>query len=208
MYAFTAAKSTEHPNVEVLFSTNEKVAGLTTYYGLHGEYLLVIFPGLINIYDRSYKLVNQIEIAGVDDYELNDAAIYQGVIGPKFPSAAIAYAIESDEFTGFSISSLEKLFSNPDHKSTFAPNTAFTPRDFVCGSCTARTCESLSNCSGSGFCPSKWFTRSMRRKKMERMGMILRPGYRLPALLTLTFMFTFHVTCPSSISHFSYLSVT
>ena len=74
--AFTAAESTEHPSLEVLFSTNEKVAGLTTYYDLHEEYLLVIFPDLINIYDCSYKLVEQIEISGVDDYKLNDAAIY------------------------------------------------------------------------------------------------------------------------------------
>jgi 3-phytase len=154
VYAFRAAESTAPPSVEVLFSTGEAVSGLTTYYGLYEEHLLVVFADRINIYDDSHKLVKQVEIAGVGDYELNDVAIYQGVIGPKFPSGAIAYAIESDELTGFGISSLESVFSNLDLTSTFALNTVFTPRKFVCDNCTAPTCESLDNCSRSGFCPS------------------------------------------------------
>ena len=154
VYTFAAAESTERPTVQILFSTNEEISGLTTYYGLYKEYLLVTFADHINIYDNTYMLVKQVGIAGVGDYELNDVAIYQGVIGPKFPSGAIAYAIESDELTGFGISSLEGVFSNLDLTSTFAPNTAFTPRDFICDHCTAPTCKSLSNCSGSGFCPS------------------------------------------------------
>ena len=155
VYAFRAAESSEPPSVQVLFSTGEAVSGLTTYYGLYEEYLLVLFAGHISIYDDMHTLVRQVEIAGVGDYELNDVAIYQGVIGPKFPSGAIAYAIESDKLTGFGISSLASVFSNPDLSSTFAPNTAFTPRNFVCDNCTAPTCESLDNCSGSGFCPSR-----------------------------------------------------
>jgi len=160
VYAFRAAESTAPPTVEVLFSTREAVSGLTTYYGLYEEYLLVVFADHINIYDNVHKLVELVEIAGVGDYELNDVAIYQGVIGSKFPSGAVAYAIESDELTGFGISSLENVFSNLDPTSTFAPNTGFSPRQFVCDDCTAPTCESLDNCSGSGFCPSRAHTRS------------------------------------------------
>ncbi|SRR5258706_2297119 len=89
------------------------------------------FADHITIYDDTYTFVRKVEIAGVGDYELNDVAIYQGVIGPEFPSGAIAYAIESDALTGFGISSLESVFSNLDLTLTFAPNTAFTPRDFV-----------------------------------------------------------------------------
>lgn len=151
VYAFAAVESTEHPSIQILISTNEEISGLTTYYGLYEEYLLVIFSGHINIYSGTYTLVKQVEIAGVGDYKLNDAAIYQGAIGPKLPSGAIAYAIESDQLTGFGISSLDTVFSNPD----FVPNTAFTPRNFVCDNCTAPTCESLSDCSRSGFCPSR-----------------------------------------------------
>ena len=157
VYVFRAAESTAPPSVEVIFSTREAISGLTTYYGLYEEYLLVVFAGHINIYDSLYTLVKQVEITGVGDYELNDVAVYQGVIGPKFRSGAIAYAIESDELTGFGISSLENVFDLP---STFAPNTAFTPREFICDECTAPTCESLDNCSGSGFCPSRAHRRS------------------------------------------------
>jgi 3-phytase len=179
VYAFRAAESTERPSVQVLFSTNEEVSGLTTYYGLHEEYLLVVFADHINIYDAKYTLVKQVGIAGVGDYELNDVAIYQGVIGPMFPSGAIAYAIESDELTGFGISSLESVFSNLDPTSTFAPNTVFTPREFVSDNSTAPTCESLDNCSGSGFCPSRARTllpiwdvpmlRWVHRRKLRRV---------------------------------------
>ena len=154
VYALRAAESNEPPNVQVAFSTDKAVSGLTTYYGLYEEYLLVIFADHINIYDDMYTFVKQVDIAGVGDYELNDVAIYQGMISPKFPSGAIAYAIESEKLTGFGISSLESVFSNYDLTSAFAPNTAFTPRDFVCDNCTAPTCELLDNCSGSGFCPS------------------------------------------------------
>ena len=130
----------------MLLTGKEEIAGLTTYYGAGEEYLFVLYESNAVVFDGDFQSIAKVGLEGVEDYELNDLALYQDAIGTDFPQGAIAVAIESDVVTGFAVASLSNILP------LLKPDTDFSPRDFAVTNGSLPRCKALSDCNGAGFC--------------------------------------------------------
>ncbi|KAH7105516.1 hypothetical protein BKA62DRAFT_766877 [Auriculariales sp. MPI-PUGE-AT-0066] len=146
VYTFPAHESIANPKSRVILSGKAQIAGLALYFGVEEEYLFVLYEESITVFNGIFQPVRNIKLDGVEDYALNDIAIYQRVIGTTFAEGALAFAIESDDVTGFALAPLESVVNG------LSVNLAFSPRDVTKTNGSLPTCEELSNCHGSGYC--------------------------------------------------------
>ncbi|KAH8848379.1 hypothetical protein MCOR11_006757 [Pyricularia oryzae] len=117
--------------------------GIALYSSGDKEYVFVAQESQLSVYGPDWTLLGTVQLAGLDDIEIQGLSIYQAQTS-TYPSGAITFAIEADATEGFGTTSLQPILD----ALSIPPNTAYTPRSEPTG---PRTCA---RCSDNGFCPT------------------------------------------------------
>ncbi|KAI0403948.1 hypothetical protein F4802DRAFT_267382 [Xylaria palmicola] len=143
IYTFTAAESTQAPNITILGAAETDVTGLAVYVGKKSDYLFAAQKDVIAVYSKSFDNLGSITLTGDDGIEIEGLGIYQSKT-KSYPAGVVTFALESDAGKGFGLSSLEHIFDELD----LEINTAYDPR-----TTPPKPSPSVcSECSYNGFC--------------------------------------------------------
>lgn len=122
IYSFTAAASTDTPEIEVLGQVSDEISGLAVYIS-DTNYLLVSQTDTIEVYTADLQLKGSLTVTGAEDIEIAGLSIHQAN-STQYPYGLLSFAIESDSANGYGTASLEPAFKQLNLK----PNTTYTPR--------------------------------------------------------------------------------
>ncbi|KAK4099208.1 thermostable phytase [Parathielavia hyrcaniae] len=147
VYVFDLAESTTAPAISKIGEAEDDVTGVAVYVsGTPGfDYLIVAMKDTVAVYAPPFTLLGNLKLVGHEDIEIQGLSVYQGST-PQYPSGVLAYAIESEDVTGFGVSSLDGAIQTLGLK----VNTKYDP------SVAANKCNKpspiCSACSQNGYC--------------------------------------------------------
>ena len=144
VYVFELAESTAAPVISKIGEADDDVTGVAVYASATTgvDYLLVAMKDTVAVYGPPFDFVGNLKLVGHGDIEVQGLAVYQGSTS-KYPSGVLAYAIESDDVTGFGVSSLDGAIQ----KLGLEVNIKYDP-SLEC----KKTSPICSSCSDNGFC--------------------------------------------------------
>lgn len=118
-------ESTEAPKPSVLGKAEDDITGIAAYASRNGtnDYIFVALESAVAVYQYPWTLVDTLQLAGLEDPEIQGLSLYQGST-KKYPEGALAYALEAEDVAGFGISSLEGALAELGIKA----NTEYNPR--------------------------------------------------------------------------------
>lgn len=125
VYYLDLVESTEDPELKVLGEVEDTITGVAVYTtkSNSSDILFVALDNVVQVYEHPWTRIGTVELTGLDDIEAKSLAMHQAPTR-NYPRGAIAYAIETDDWAGFGISSLESVFQ----AFGIEPNTEFDPR--------------------------------------------------------------------------------
>jgi 3-phytase len=146
IYSFALAESTAKPAVGTLGTAGDAVTGLAVYISnsTSEHYLFAALESAVAVYRSPFELLGNLELAGVDDPEIQGLSIYQAKTA-EFTEGALVYAIEGDGVLGFGVSSLAGALEGLG----VTANTKYDPRTPSGPPTESPICSA---CSGNGFC--------------------------------------------------------
>uniref|UniRef100_L2GAU9 3-phytase n=1 Tax=Colletotrichum fructicola (strain Nara gc5) TaxID=1213859 RepID=L2GAU9_COLFN len=161
VYVFELTESTTNPEVTKIGEAEEDVTGVAVYASSASnstgqEYLFVAQENAVAVYEYPFKLLGTIKLTGLEDIEVQGLSIYQGATS-KYPSGALAFAIEADDVAGFGFMSLDGALTELG----ISVNKEYDPRTQTALGCacfagfTGDKCDAFQctdNCSGRGEC--------------------------------------------------------
>jgi 3-phytase len=144
VYVFDLAESTAAPAISKIGEADDDVTGVAVYVSATAgvDYLLVAMKDTVAVYAPPFNLLGNLKLVGHEDIEIQGLSVFQRSTS-KYPSGVLAYAIESEDITGFGVSSLDGAIQNLGLK----VNTKYDPT--VAGTKTSPICSA---CSDHGFC--------------------------------------------------------
>ncbi|KAK4125847.1 thermostable phytase [Parathielavia appendiculata] len=147
VYVVGLAESTAAPAISKIGEAEDDVTGVAVYVsGTAGlDYLLVAMEDTVAVYAPTFTLLGNLQLVGHKDIEIQGLSIYQGSTS-KYPSGVLAYAIESEDITGFGVSSLDGAIQTLGLK----VNTKYDPS--VAGNKSNKSSLICSACSKNGYC--------------------------------------------------------
>ncbi|KAK6330076.1 hypothetical protein TWF718_003504 [Orbilia javanica] len=153
VFSFLAVGETAAPKIAEVgeLGGGDEVKGLKIYHGKKESYLFVGLEDGIEVFDIK-KLGSSLGKVKFEDEELEvgDFAIYQS--GNKaHPDGTIVFAGEDGEGKFFGTASLTPLFKSLGKAKV---NTKYDPRGCADETPKSKKCSGLSDCNGSGYCPS------------------------------------------------------
>jgi 3-phytase len=179
VYVFDLAESTAAPVVTKIGEAEDDVTGVATYVSSTAgvDYLLVAMEDTVAVYSPPFNLVGNLKLSGHEDIEIQGLSIYQGS-SSRYPSGVLTYAIESDDVTGFGVSSLDGAIKALGLKvnTKYDPSLESDKSSPICSACSdngyckkngkaiecscfagweGKTCNRYTcedNCSGNGQC--------------------------------------------------------
>ncbi|KAI8187519.1 3-phytase [Colletotrichum sp. SAR 10_65] len=149
VYVFDLTESTTNPEVTKIGEAEEDVTGVAVYTSSASnstgqEYLFVAQENAVAVYEYPFKLLGTIKLTGLEDIEVQGLSIYQGATS-KYPSGALAFAIEADDVAGFGLMSLDGALTELG----ISVNKEYDPRTQVGCRTRSKICDA---CSGNGYC--------------------------------------------------------
>ncbi|KAE9574586.1 3-phytase [Colletotrichum fructicola] len=149
VYVFELTESTTNPEVTKIGEAEEDVTGVAVYASSASnstgqEYLFVAQENAVAVYEYPFKLLGTIKLTGLEDIEVQGLSIYQGATS-KYPSGALAFAIEADDVAGFGFMSLDGALTELG----ISVNKEYDPRTQVGCRTRSKICDT---CSGNGYC--------------------------------------------------------
>ncbi|KAF6819631.1 3-phytase [Colletotrichum musicola] len=153
VYSFELTESITAPEIGKIGEAAEDVTGVAVYVGTTAsnstskDYLFVAQENAIAVYTSPFELLGTIKLTGLEDIEVQGLSIYQGAT-PKYPSGAVAFAIEADDVAGFGLMSLDGALS----ALTIPPITNYDPRAAPPNGSSQPGSKICDACSGNGYC--------------------------------------------------------
>ncbi|KAI8245443.1 3-phytase [Colletotrichum sp. SAR 10_99] len=149
IYVFDLTESTTNPEVTKIGEAEEDVTGVAVYTSSASnstgqEYLFVAQENAVAVYEYPFRLIGTIKLTGLEDIEVQGLSIYQGATS-KYPSGALAFAIEADDVAGFGLMSLDGALTELG----ISVNKEYDPRTQVGCRTPSKICDA---CSGNGYC--------------------------------------------------------
>ncbi|KAF4843179.1 3-phytase [Colletotrichum siamense] len=149
VYVFDLTESTTNPEVTKIGEAEEDVTGVAVYTSSASnstgqEYLFVAQENAVAVYEYPFKLLGTMKLTGLEDIEVQGLSIYQGATS-KYPSGALAFAIEADNVAGFGLMSLDGALTELG----ISVNKEYDPRTQVGCRTRSKICDA---CSGNGYC--------------------------------------------------------
>jgi 3-phytase len=143
LYSFQASETTKAPAIQNA-DEDVKVAGLATYHGISGDYLLIAHDEVIDMYDATMKPKGSIALNGISDLSIEGGlSVLQSAV-PGYPSGIVAFVFEGDKDTGVAIGSLSRALASLG----IQPNTEYDAAEKPCGKCASTISK---KCSYHGF---------------------------------------------------------
>ncbi|KAI8265434.1 3-phytase [Colletotrichum sp. SAR11_239] len=149
VYVFDLTESTTNPEVTKIGEAEEDVTGVAVYTSSASnstgqEYLFVAQENAVAVYEYPFKLLGTIKLTGLEDIEVQGLSIYQGATS-KYPSGALAFAIEADDVAGFGLMSLDGVLTELG----ISVNKEYDPRTQVGCRTRSKICDAW---PGNGYC--------------------------------------------------------
>ncbi|KAK3294131.1 uncharacterized protein B0H64DRAFT_343295 [Chaetomium fimeti] len=179
VYVFDLAESTADPTISKTGEAADDVTGVAVYVSntTNVDYLFVAMDDTVAVYAPPFNLLGNLKLVGYEDIEIQGLAIYQGSTS-KYASGVLTYAIESDDITGFGVSSLDGAIQQLGLQvnTKYDPSRESNKPSPICSSCSnngfctqvsrgvecscfagwqGKTCSTYTcedNCSGNGQC--------------------------------------------------------